>query len=164
MGNDRPRHHPHNRARPGVGLGAYHLLQGRGEDQRGQAGEPFVQAKGKEPEKPDKERIVGIWRMEKAYENWPVELKVLLRVHLTKDGELRHVVPDDVTKVLGEAPPIKGTYELIEAGKIDINMTQGGKNFVVPAIYKFEGNDRLNICIGFDNTHRPNSNSTKARK
>lgn len=141
----------------GFGLGAYHLLQGDAAEQRGQAvvqnNVQQAKGKGKDAEKPDKERIVGVWRIDKG-EDWPKELKVLVRFKFTKDGEFIMDFSADVAKVLGGTPHKKGKYELIGPGKIDVNMTMENR-IVVPAIYQFDGNDCLTLCLPNDDKTRP---------
>ncbi len=131
----------------GFGLGAFHFLQGDA-GARGKAGadQSVQEAKGKakEAQKPDKERIVGIWRFDKGTvngEDLPVELKVLGRLQFTKEGELIMTVTAP-PPVAGDAN--KGIYDLVGPGKIDLKMGMKEKDAL--AIYKFEGNDRLTIC------------------
>jgi RNA polymerase sigma factor (sigma-70 family) len=142
----------------GFGLGAYHLMQG----EPGEAGRKTVAvlevqpvlAKGKEPaaEKTDKERIVGVWRIAKGNangENIPAELMVLGRLQFTKQGDLIMTIAKE--EVTGGK---KGKYELIGPGKIDVSEGMTDKKFD-PAIYQFDGNDRLTLCVGNASKGRP---------
>jgi uncharacterized protein (TIGR03067 family) len=129
----------------GFGLGAYHLMQGGGDDPRGRAAEQFVQAKkeGKEAEKADKERIVGVWRIATMRGDGiesPEGITKFGRATFTKDGEM-------ILNIAGEEPK-PGAYKLGEKGEIDLRPVPGQLN---PGIYKFDGNDRLSICMGEDN-------------
>jgi RNA polymerase sigma factor (sigma-70 family) len=139
----------------GLGLGAYHLLEGEPGESRGNAvggtNLQTVGARAKESvgEKTDKERIVGVWHILKLQGNGedllPVNLLPLGRITFAKDGKFTMSVIDDLKK---------GNYSLVGSGKVDLDLAMG-KSDVALGIYAFDGNDRLNICVSNERKDRP---------
>jgi RNA polymerase sigma factor (sigma-70 family) len=110
-------------------------------------GSQFValQAQAAAGDKADKDRIVGIWRFKSGTgggKDLPPEFIALGRFTFTKDGKF-------IFNVVVQAK--EGTYKLGEPGQIDL---AGGEKDKSLALYKFDGNDRLSLCIGSD-TKRP---------
>jgi RNA polymerase sigma factor (sigma-70 family) len=131
----------------GFGLAAYQLVQEDAAGARGRVGaDQAVQepkGKGKEAEKPDNERIVGVWRITTMREGGNESPEVITkfgRATFTKDGAM-------ILNIAGEEQK-PGAYKLVEKGEIDLRPVPGQLN---PGIYKFDGNDRLSICMGLDN-------------
>ncbi|MBI3411276.1 MAG: sigma-70 family RNA polymerase sigma factor [Planctomycetes bacterium] len=108
-------------------------------------GEP---AKGA-AQKTDKERIVGTWRVTKATTDGK-DLdrdfsSSLIRFIFANDGKMILTLVDDVKK---------GDYNLVGVGKVDLAIGMKDQG-VLPAIYKFDGNDRLTLCGSSDAKERP---------
>src|ERR1019366_3317609 len=96
---------------------------------------PQIQAKAKAEPKPDKDRIVGTWRMAKGQADGKAlaaEVTTFTRLTFTKDGEFINNLADE-----GDG----GQYKLVGAGKIDISNKEG-IDFSL-GIYQFEGDDRF---------------------
>ncbi len=107
-------------------------------------------------ERSDKDRIVGTWRFAKAVANGqdlPVEFTTVARMTFTKDGKL-------VMKVLDQAK--EGAYKLVGAGKID--MSPNSDKDLGPAIFKFDGDDRLTVCASNQGTNKPRPTEFAAEK
>src|SRR5205085_2919511 len=99
-------------------------------------------------EKSDQERIVGIWRLASGIgsgKDAPIEAATLARITFSKDRKLISSMVDQT----GE-----GTYKLVGPGQIDVTFQLRDKEPSL-AIYKFEGDDRLTICLGREPRRRP---------
>ena len=99
----------------------------------------LVQAKVKSDPKPDSERIVGVWRIDKGLADGKalaVEFTNFGRLTFTKDGEFINNLADE-----GDG----GRYKLAGAGKIDLSNKEGID--FSPGIYQFEGDDRFTLCL-----------------
>ncbi|HZZ77169.1 MAG TPA: sigma-70 family RNA polymerase sigma factor [Gemmataceae bacterium] len=137
----------------GATLGGYFLLQGSpGEQVVLQPAVDGAQVgKAKAGDASDKDRIVGIWRIDKATENGrtvPDEIKAMLRFHFAKDGAFSLAIPEELEKGATK----KGTYQLVGPGKIDLKF-ENKKN--AEGIFKLEGKDRLTICMPREDGKRP---------
>jgi RNA polymerase sigma factor (sigma-70 family) len=134
----------------GLGVGAY---QGIGNHSQPRIDTPqFAKAKEEAPKveapKSDKERIVGTWRIAKGTasgEAMPADLVALGRLTFTKEGNMS-------MKLEGGAK--EGKYEVVGPGKIDLGPGKNDKE-VAPAIYQFDGDDKLTICAASGGKDRP---------
>jgi RNA polymerase sigma factor (sigma-70 family) len=133
----------------GLGLGAYQALQGEPSNAPGQAvaaaNVPSLNGKAKVAagKKADKDRIVGVWRFTKGRadgKDLPEEFVVLARLTFTKDGKA-------IMSVVEEGK--EGKYKLVGPGIIDITLGVGSDQ-LAPAIYKFDGDNHLTICVSND--------------
>lgn len=100
-------------------------------------------------EKSDAERLTGIWRIASAVgdgQALPSELIVLARFKFTKDGK-------SIFTVLGVEEDAPTEYTLVRPGRIDIAVEPGHQPS--PAIYKFDGKDKLVLCWDVNGGRRP---------
>jgi RNA polymerase sigma factor (sigma-70 family) len=133
----------------GIGLLTYQNLQAQPPDDQPKAGASLVQNNVKQAaQKPDNERIVGVWRVVKAQtegEKLPIDdIMGLIRVVVAKDGKVTMTIADKTEK---------GGYEIVAPGQIDLKAS--GTKQTVLAIYQFDGDNRLTICADGDRTERP---------
>lgn len=90
-------------------------------------------------QKTDAERFVGTWRITKSLldgKEMPPEIGKLARFTFSKDGKVSMQVLDNGSE---------GTYTLVGPGKIDVAF-DAAKPINV-GIYKFDGDDRITLCI-----------------
>jgi RNA polymerase sigma factor (sigma-70 family) len=120
---------------------SYQALAGQRSDPlaqaAGAAGQGQVQGQAKQ--KSDAERFLGTWRITKGLakgKELPRDFIALGRLTFTKDGKV-------TLSVVEEGPP--GNYKLIGPGKIDIALNPQGE--LGEGIYKFDGDDRLTLCV-----------------
>jgi RNA polymerase sigma factor (sigma-70 family) len=88
--------------------------------------------------KTDAARFVGAWRINGgtfAGKELPEEFKVLARMTFAKDGKTSFSIFLDAKD---------GTYKVVGDGKVDLVLGKGMD--LGPAIYKFDGDDKLTIC------------------
>jgi RNA polymerase sigma factor (sigma-70 family) len=95
----------------------------------------------KEPaaQKKDQERIIGTWRISKGCANGkdiPAEYTALGRLTFSKDGKITLSVVDDIKQ---------GNYKLVGPGQVDFTFDAGKEDGL--AIYKFDGDNRLTLCL-----------------
>ena len=89
--------------------------------------------------KPDKERIVGTWRIAKGQADGKAliaEVTTFTRLTFTNDGEFINNLADE-----GDG----GKYKLVGSGKIDVSNKEGID--ASPGIYQFDGDDRFTLCF-----------------
>jgi RNA polymerase sigma factor (sigma-70 family) len=123
----------------GLGVGGYQLVQGGASAAQGNADNPPA-AQGSAPAtaKTDKERIVGVWRIksgEAEGKDIAPDFSSLGRFTFRGDGTMTLSEPDEEKA---------GVYRFVEPGKIDL----GPKNDIAPALYRFDGDNRLTLCFG----------------
>jgi RNA polymerase sigma factor (sigma-70 family) len=143
----------------GLGTAGRQVLQAGTPDQP--EGQPRIVAqplppRGAQPQKPDKERIVGTWKITRGRvegKDLPEDITFLMRLEFTKDGRV-------AMKMLEEGKD--GPYQLQGPGQIDI--TLGTDERANPGIYKFEGDDKLTLCVPNNpvNAKRPTEFSGEA--
>jgi RNA polymerase sigma factor (sigma-70 family) len=134
-----------------LGLASYHALWGK----PGGAVAAAAQDQGKETPKSDKERIVGIWRLANGVADGrsiQPDATTLARIHFTKDGQA-------IMMMLGE--PSNGKYKLMGTGKMDVVLNP--RDALAPAIYQFDGDDRLTLCIVKDSAGKRPTEFTGAK-
>jgi RNA polymerase sigma factor (sigma-70 family) len=128
----------------GVSLVAQHALQGQaplGIAARGLGQQPKQQPKATARTQTDKERLVGTWRVTQGRgdgKDLPPDFVLLTRLTFTKEGKLVFTVADESKE---------GKYKLVEPGQIDLTLFSA-KEELSHGIYKFEGKDRLRLCLG----------------
>jgi uncharacterized protein (TIGR03067 family) len=91
-------------------------------------------------QKSDAERIVGTWRITKARaegKDLPQEVFVLARLTMTADGKYTITLPEKSAD---------GKYSVIGRGQIDMTPF-GNRNDLAPGLYKFDGDDRVALCL-----------------
>jgi RNA polymerase sigma factor (sigma-70 family) len=110
--------------------------------------QPGQAAAPKQKPKADEDRIVGTWRFVKGEGNGemlPAEFITLGRMTFTKDGKMTISLIEEVRRA---------DYKFPKAGQIDLPIDNE-----VPSlgIYKFDGDDRLTLCINLNanNENRP---------
>jgi uncharacterized protein (TIGR03067 family) len=99
----------------------------------------LLSAQGGPSKKTDQERFAGTWRLNKGKANGqelPAEFTTLLRLTFSKDGKA-------VMSLVEESK--EGLYKLPAGGQIDL--TLAGNKELSPGIYRFDGDDRLTVCV-----------------
>ncbi|MBI2805624.1 MAG: sigma-70 family RNA polymerase sigma factor [Planctomycetes bacterium] len=129
----------------GLGLAAYQGFAGDLTNRpHGVIGLPGAQ--GEKPDqktpgkKTDLERLIGTWRFASGAargKETPKEFIALARLTFTRDGKTLMTITEE-TKT--------GQFKIVAPGKIDLSL--GGNDTVTPAIYRFEGDNRLILCGG----------------
>jgi uncharacterized protein (TIGR03067 family)/prepilin-type processing-associated H-X9-DG protein len=111
----------------------------------GLSSQPGLQAadvQGKEAaQKTDEQRLVGTWRITKGREDGKdiaAELCLLTRLTFAKDGKWTMTLIDESKEL---------RFKFAAPGQIDVTLFSRGD--FTPGIYKFEGDNRLTLCIGF---------------
>jgi len=102
--------------------------------------------------KTDQERILGSWRIAKAMgdgSDMPLDFRELTRLAFTKDGKA-------LLTLAGEGKD-DGQYVFVAPGQLDLNLGDRKEKDLSPCIYKFEGDDRLLVCLNDNpqNAKRP---------
>jgi uncharacterized protein (TIGR03067 family)/prepilin-type processing-associated H-X9-DG protein len=102
----------------------------------------LLDAQDTPPIKSDQERILGSWRISSARgdgNDMPTDLRELARVAFSKDGK--------ALLTFGGQGKDEGKYKFAGPGQIDLNLGDKGAKALSPGIYKFEGDDRLLLCM-----------------
>ncbi len=97
-------------------------------------------------QKTDKDSLVGTWKIVKAKaagKDLPEEFTVLSRLTFSRDGKLIFTMLDK---------NMESKYAWLKAGQLDLAL---GTVDPSPAIYKFDGDNRLTICAGPPRGTRP---------
>jgi uncharacterized protein (TIGR03067 family) len=108
----------------------------------GGLGRTTAQEKPGGDQKPDADRIVGTWRISKSLidgKELPADVAARARFTFTKDGKASMRTLDKGSE---------GKYKLVAPGKIDIALDAAKAAGL--GIYKFDGDDRLTLCVPRD--------------
>jgi RNA polymerase sigma factor (sigma-70 family) len=100
---------------------------------------PFHTNQGGAGKKTEAERLLGTWRIASGRvdgKDLPVDFVAVARLTFAKDGKAVMALFDE---------PKEGTYKLAGAGQIDLALN--GDKELSQGIYKFDGNDRLTLCV-----------------
>jgi uncharacterized protein (TIGR03067 family) len=92
--------------------------------------------------KTDHDRIVGAWRIATARgdgNDMPNDLRELARLAFSRDGKAQ-------LTIAGEGKD-EGQYKFAGEGQLDLNMGDRHDRELSPCIYKFDGEDRLLLCL-----------------
>jgi RNA polymerase sigma factor (sigma-70 family) len=115
--------------------------KGADQPQAARSGARVNQGPGQPDKKSDAQRFIGTWRFASALidgQDLPEEFKVLARLTFTKDGKA-------TMTILDEAKDGEGSYKIVDPGKVDIAVMATKEK--TPALYKFDGDDKLTLCL-----------------
>src|ERR1043166_8522464 len=118
------------------------------------AGFGVMQAPAGKEKKSDADKIVGVWKIEKAVlggKELPEEITKIVRFKFTKDGKASFGVAGKEEE---------GNYKITGPGKIEMTEPHGKQPG--PGIYKFEGDDRVSVCVAESNAERPTEYASPA--
>ena len=99
------------------------------------------QGPGQADKKTDVQRFIGTWRIATGLvdgQELPDEVKALARLTFTRDGKATMMILD-------EAKEGEGSYKIVDPGKVDIAVQANKEKN--PALYKFDGDDKLTLCL-----------------
>lgn len=132
----------------GVRLAAPHLWSEGGRANAAQQVAPAAEGRAPAGERTDQQRLAGTWRFAAGKADgrpFPAEFLALARLTFTDNGTVTMTMVQEAKS---------GKYVLVGPGKIDLDVGAGGPD-LSPGIYRFDGDNRLTLCVNEVGKARP---------